>query len=79
MNYFEKNEKKGIQYHKQRESETDEECEISKKFGKESLKTKLKSLQVRFIRQQKFIMDIDIDMTNSIQNHHTGDIGVNLI
>ena len=79
MNYFEKNQKKGIQYHKQRESETDEEYEIWKKFGKESLKTELKSLQVRFIRQQKFIMDIAIGMTNSIQNHHIGYIGVNLI
>ena len=48
-------------------------------FGKESLKTELKLLQVRFIRQQKFIMDIDIDMTNCIRNQHTEDIAVNLI
>ena len=36
-------------------------------------------MQVRFIRQQKFIMDIDIDMTNCIRNQHTEDIAVNLI
>ena len=64
---------------KQREREADEECKIQKEFGKESLKTELKLLQVRFIRQQKFIMDIDIDTTNSIRNQHTEDIAVNLI
>ena len=36
-------------------------------------------MQVRFIRQQKFIKDVDIDMTNSIRNQHTGDTAVNLI
>ena len=36
-------------------------------------------MQVRFIRKQKFIMDIDIDMTNCIRNQHTEDIAVNLI
>ena len=64
---------------KQREREADEEYEIRKEFGKESLKTELKPLQVRFIRQQKFIMDIDTDMTNCIRNQHTEDIAVNLI
>ena len=64
---------------KQREREADEEYEIRKEFGKESFKTELKLLQVRFIRQQKFIMDIDIDMTNCIRNQHTEDIAVNLI
>ena len=64
---------------KQREREADEEYKIRKEFGKESLKTELKLLQVRFIRQQKFIMDIDIDTTNSIRNQHTEDIAVNLI
>ena len=64
---------------KQREREADEECEIRKEFGKESLKTELKLLQVRFIRQQKFIMNIDTDMINYIRNQHTKDIAVNLI
>ena len=36
-------------------------------------------MQVLFIRQQKFIMDIDIDMTNSIRSQHKEDIAVNLI
>ena len=36
-------------------------------------------MQVRFTRQQKFIMYIDIDMTNCIQNQHTEDFAVNLI
>ena len=45
---------------RQKEHEADEEYEIRKEFVKESLKTELKLLQVRFIRQQKFIMDIDI-------------------
>ena len=36
-------------------------------------------MQVRFIWQQKFIMDIDIDMTNSIRNQHREGIAVNLI
>ena len=64
---------------KQRECEADEEYKIRKEFGKESLKTELKLLQVRFIQQQKFIMDTDIDMTNCIRNQHTEDIAVNLI
>ena len=64
---------------KQREREGDEEYEIRKEFGKESLKTELKLLQVRFIRQQKFIMDTDIVMTNSIRNQHTEGIAVNLM
>ena len=36
-------------------------------------------MQVRFIRQEKFIMDIDTDVTNCIRNQHTEDIAVNLI
>ena len=36
-------------------------------------------MHVRFIRQQNFIMDIDIDMTNRIRKQHTEDIVVNLI
>ena len=64
---------------KQRERESDEEYKIRIEFGKRSLKIELKLLQVRFIRQQKFIMDIDIDMTNCIRNQHTDDIAVNLI
>ena len=64
---------------KQREREADEEYEIRKEFGKESFKTELKLLQVCFIRQQKFIMDIDIDMTNCIRNQHIEDIAINLI
>ena len=36
-------------------------------------------MHVRFIRQQKFIMDIDIDMINCIRKQHTEDIAVNLI
>ena len=64
---------------RQKEREADEEYEIRKEFIKESLKTELKLLQVRFIRQQKFIMDIDIDLTNCIRHQHTEDIAVNLI
>ena len=64
---------------KQRERESDEEYKIRIEFGKRSLKIELKLLQARFIRQQKFIMDIDIDMTNCIRNQHTDDIAVNLI
>ena len=51
---------------KQREHEADEEYKVRKEFGKESLKTELKIFQAHFIQQQKFIMDIDIDMTSSI-------------
>ena len=66
---------------KQSEREADEEYEIRKEFGKKSPKTELKLLQVRFIRQQKFIIDIDIDidMGNCIRDQHTEDIEVNLI
>ena len=64
---------------KQREREADEEYKVRKEFGKESLKTELKIFQVHFIQQQKFIMDIDIDMTSSIWNQHTEDTAVNLI
>ena len=64
---------------RQRDHEADEEYEIRKEFGKESIKTELNILQVRFIRQQKLIMDIDIIMTNWIRNQYTEDIAVNLI
>ena len=64
---------------KQREREADEGYEIRKEFGKESLKTEVKLLQVRFIRQEKFIMDINIDMTNCIRNQNTENIAVNVI
>ena len=64
---------------KQSEREADEEYEIRKEFGKESPKTEVKLLQVRFIRQQKFIIDIDIDMGNCIRDQDTEDIEVNLI
>ena len=53
---------------KQREHEADKEYKIRKQIGKESLKTEVKLLQVRFIQHQKFIMDINTDMTNYIRN-----------
>ena len=59
--------------------EAEEEYEIRKEFSKESLKTDLKLLQERFIRQQKVIVDIDIDMTNFIRNQNTEDNAVNII
>ena len=51
----------------------------SKQRECELFKTELKLFQVRFIWQQKFIMDIYIDMNNCIRNQHVKDIAVNLI
>ena len=44
-----------------------------------NLVNNFKLQQVRFIRQHKFIMGIDIDMTNSMRNQHREDIAVNVI
>ena len=44
---------------------------MRKEFIKESHETEPRLLQVCFIRQQKFIVDVDIDMTDCIQNQRT--------
>ena len=64
---------------KPRDKEPEEEYLIRKEFAKESLKTELKLLKVRYMRQQKYISDIDVEMISSIQKQFNEIVSENLI